>query len=85
MNRRTLMRVSLAVLALVAFGTARLMKLRGAPPDPGAQAGAPLVESANGGFTLGSLAFAPCELAQRNSAATTAAFSVSFEEKRDGM
>ncbi|MEO5559916.1 MAG: alpha/beta hydrolase [Dokdonella sp.] len=31
------------------------------------------------GFTLGSLAFAPCELDQRNSAATTAAFCAPFQ------
>jgi pimeloyl-ACP methyl ester carboxylesterase len=78
MNRRTLIKASLVALALVAFGGERLLKLRDAKPDAASNNGVALVETIGGGFTLGSLTFAPCELAQRNSAATTAAFCSPF-------
>jgi len=58
--------------------------------SPPSKAGERLVEAkATRGFTLGTLAFAPCELGQRNSTETTAAYCTPFQvpenwDKPDG-
>jgi pimeloyl-ACP methyl ester carboxylesterase len=88
-SRRTLIKVGLIALALVALAAKQWLD-RTHDAKPASHAGADLV-AARGrpGFTIGQLAFAPCELSQRNSAATTAAFCAPFHvpenwDKPDG-
>ncbi|HVT33237.1 MAG TPA: alpha/beta hydrolase [Rhodanobacteraceae bacterium] len=77
MSRRIGWKTLLAVLALAALAAGHLRSGRKAADASAAGAG---IVQTNGvaGFTLGRLAFAPCELAQRNTAATTAAFCTLF-------
>jgi len=78
MSRRTLFRIVLVLAALIVLGGHYWMQSDREPSTVSA-AGAPIVEThGQRGFTLGRLQFAPCELAQRNSAATTAAFCAPF-------
>jgi pimeloyl-ACP methyl ester carboxylesterase len=82
MNRRTAWKASLIAVALAAFGIGQFRSQRKAPEDPGA--GGRIVQANRGaGFTLGQLAFSRCELTQRNTAATTAAFCAPFSVPED--
>jgi pimeloyl-ACP methyl ester carboxylesterase len=82
MSRRTAVKILLIVLALAAFGIGQLRSVRTTPDGPGGGAG---IVPMNGGagFALGRLAFSRCELAQRNTAATTAAFCAPFDVPED--
>ncbi|HEY0180989.1 MAG TPA: alpha/beta fold hydrolase [Dokdonella sp.] len=85
MARRTLFRLVLtvAVLALL-VGRHWLRPERDAAAPAASTQGAAIVpRSGERGFTLGSLAFAPCELAERGSAATTAAFCAPLRVPED--
>ena len=78
MSRRALFRIVFVAVALLALA-GRYWLTRGHEPSATSAAGAAIVETRDArGFTLGQLAFAPCELEQRNSAATTAAFCAPF-------
>ncbi len=87
MNRRMLLRVLVVAIGVIALAVHWFR-----PRDDAARstAGQRLVEARDArGFTLGALAFAPCELGQRNSTATTAAFCTPFQvpenwDKPDG-
>ncbi|MEO7431251.1 MAG: alpha/beta hydrolase [Dokdonella sp.] len=87
MTPRTALKLAAVGLAVLAFAT----KAWWSPGSTEAKTtvstqGVPIVQRAGErGFTLGSLAFTPCELDQRNSAATTAAFCAPFKvpENRD--
>ena len=88
MNRRMLLRV-----VVVAIGVIALALHWFKPREAGvatSTSGQRLVEARDTrGFTLGTLAFAPCELGQRNSTATTAAYCTPFQvpenwDKPDG-
>ena len=78
MSRRVLTRILLIALALLAIiGQHWLRPSR--ETAAASSAGADIVQAhGSPGFALGRLAFAPCELGQRNSAATTAAFCAPF-------
>jgi pimeloyl-ACP methyl ester carboxylesterase len=84
MNRRTLLRILVVAAGLIALAVHWL-----APKDAAvatSTSGQRLVETRDTrGFALGTLAFAPCELGQRNSTATTAAYCAPFRvpENRD--
>ena len=78
MSRRSLIKGGLIALAVLALA-AKLWLDRTHETNKASRAGAALVPARDGqGFTLGRLAFEPCELSQRNSAATTAAFCAPF-------
>jgi pimeloyl-ACP methyl ester carboxylesterase len=78
MIRRTLLKVGVIALALIVLG-AKFWRDRARDAEPISHAGAALVPARSGaGFTIGRLAFEPCELSERNSAATTAAFCAPF-------
>lgn len=84
MNPRSALKIAVAVAFLAVVGAREWTKTRGTGADAGAVQGAGIVQK-NGerGFTLGSLRFEPCELGQRNTAATTAAFCAPFEVPED--
>jgi len=91
MNKRTVFRIAVAVVALGALAAKRwLSPASDAAGDAVSTQGVALVQkSGERGFTLGTLAFSPCELGQRDSAATTAAFCAPFQvpenwDKPDG-
>ncbi|HVZ21327.1 MAG TPA: hypothetical protein VG871_09715, partial [Vicinamibacterales bacterium] len=63
-------------VALAALGVGHFRSERSAPH--GSAGGGRIVETVAGGFTLGRLAFSRCDLTQRNTAATTAAFCAPF-------
>lgn len=81
MTTRNTLKIAAIALAMLAFATKSWWSSR----SPGAHAtestqGLPITQRAGErGFTLGSLKFSPCELDQRNSAATTAAFCAPFQ------
>ena len=75
MSRRTLVRL-LLVAAVLAFAAERWWS-GSKERNVESTAGEPLVETADG-FTLGRLRFRHCELAERDSAATTAAWCAPF-------
>ncbi|MEO8460554.1 MAG: alpha/beta fold hydrolase [Dokdonella sp.] len=91
MEKRNLVRLAAIVAVVALFAGKRFLGSdekggHTAPPDAG-----PAIEQKAGerGFTLGSLAFAPCELDQKNSGATTAAFCAPMQvpenwDKPDG-
>jgi pimeloyl-ACP methyl ester carboxylesterase len=89
MNRRATTKILLIAIALLAIGGQYWLSHRSGAPRL-SQAGSDLVPNRGGpGFTIGRLAFSPCELSQRNSAATTAAFCAPFRvpenwDKPDG-
>jgi pimeloyl-ACP methyl ester carboxylesterase len=79
MSRRTLFRILLVLAALGALA-ARHWFWTDRDSATASATGASIVEThGRRGFTLGRLAFTPCELTQRNSAATTAAFCAPFQ------
>lgn len=72
----------IAVAVLVAIGVIAYGRFRDKPDAaarPPASSGRFAVPSGTADFTLGSLAFTACELPQKRSAATTAAFCAPFE------
>jgi pimeloyl-ACP methyl ester carboxylesterase len=72
-----LLRTVVVAIGLIALGVHWLRP--GGERPATSTAGTRLVEThETRGFTLGTLAFAPCELGQRNSTATTAAFCAPF-------
>ena len=80
MDRRTVGKMGAIALALVALGGRQAWLAQHTPADALSTQGAAIVQKTGAhGFTLGRLAFAPCELEQRNSAATTAAFCAPFK------
>ncbi len=90
MDKRNAVRLAIAVAFLAVVGVREWTKPRAQRDGPDSEQGAVIVQK-NGerGFSLGSLRFEPCELGQRNSAATTAAFCAPFEvpenwDKPDG-
>ena len=87
MNTRTTLKIAALGLALFAIAGKSWWSSRhaGANATVSTQGVAIVQRAGERGFTLGSLAFTPCELDQRNSAATTAAFCAPFQvpENRD--
>ena len=89
MTRRATIKILLITIALLAIGGPYWLSHRSGAPRL-SRAGSELVPNRGGpGFTIGRLAFSPCELSQRNSAATTAAFCAPFRvpenwDKPDG-
>src|SRR6185312_2295655 len=92
MSRRMLLRVFVVAIGVIALAL-HWLKPKDAGPAATASpstAGERLVEArGTRGFTLGTLAFTPCELGQRNSTATTAAYCTPFQvpenwDKPDG-
>src|SRR4051812_45831981 len=79
MSRRLPWKILLLIAALIALG-ARYAWMPSNERRAASSVGERIVQTHRArGFTLGRLAFAPCELAQRNSAATTAAFCTPFQ------
>lgn len=81
-----LLLVALAIFAARRWSTP---EVQNAPLDTSTKGAAIAQAHGERGFRLGSLAFAPCELGQRNSAATTAAYCAPFQvpenwDKPDG-
>lgn len=83
MNRRSIVKILLILVAAALFLGHRWLRTH--PQDTTvSMQGAALVPARDSrGFRLGSLAFEPCELAQRDSAATTAAFCAPFRVPED--
>jgi pimeloyl-ACP methyl ester carboxylesterase len=80
MSRRNLVQIALAVAFLAVVGARQWSKSREPGRTPAGADGPAIVQKkGERGFRLGSLAFEPCELAQRNTAATTAAFCAPFQ------
>src|SRR6185312_8017878 len=88
MNRRMLLRVVVVAIGVIALALHWLKPKEAAVAT--STSGERLVEARDTrGFTLGTLAFAPCELGQRNSTETTAAYCAPFQvpenwDKPDG-
>lgn len=83
MDKRNMLKIAAVAVALAAFAGKRWW-LPHERADAGSMQGAPLLQKAGErGFTLGALAFAPCELGERNSAATTAAYCAPFQVPED--
>ena len=80
MNKRNLLRIAIAVTALAYIG---YMRFKPAPHGAAApQLAAPIPADAKA-FVLGSVHFSACELAQKNSGATTSAFCAPFSVPED--
>ena len=81
MTRRTGWRIALVLIALAAIAGRRWLAPSDEKPAADASTKGVAIAQTHGerGFTLGSLAFEPCELDQRNSAATTAAYCAPFQ------
>ncbi len=90
MDKRRVLKIAVAVAFLAAVGVQQWRSKHKDGSDSRSTQGAAIVQrGSERGFTLGSLRFEPCELDQRNSAATTAAFCAPFEvpenwDKPDG-
>ena len=81
MNKRTLARSAALLLVLAAFaGKALWQRSPASAPEPGVDL---VQKSGERGFTLGSLAFAPCELDAAHTAATTPAYCAPFQVPED--
>lgn len=79
-DKRKALKFAVAAAFVAVVGVHEWTKSRAPKGAAESRQGAAIVQkSGERGFTLGSLAFAPCELAQRNSAATTAAFCAPFQ------
>jgi len=79
MNKRSMIWLGVVLIGVVAFAGKRWLGSHDVATATSTK-GAPIAQKhGERGFTLGSLAFAPCELEQRNSAATTGAFCAPFE------
>jgi pimeloyl-ACP methyl ester carboxylesterase len=78
MDKRNTLKLRLAAAAvIVAVAGHSWWSHRSVTP---AEAGAPIVPSADGrGFSIGALAFSPCELTEHAAATTTAAFCAPFQ------
>jgi len=87
MNIRTPLKIAAIGVAIIAIAGKSWWSSRHADANPtvSTQNVAIVQRAGERGFRLGSLAFTPCELDQRNSAATTAAFCAPFQvpENRD--
>lgn len=84
MNKRSALKIAVAVAFLAVVGAREWTKARKAGADADSMQGAAIVQKGGErGFMLGSLRFEPCELGQRNTAATTAAFCAPFEVPED--
>jgi pimeloyl-ACP methyl ester carboxylesterase len=84
MDRRSLLKLAIAAAFVVAVGVREWTTSRAPSRQAESSAGAAIVQKpGERGFRLGSLAFAPCELAERNSAATTPAFCAPFRVPED--
>jgi len=91
MNRRSVLKIAAVVVALAVIAGRQWLwpGEKSAAPAKSTQ-GSAIVDSRDGrGFTLGALAFKPCELGQKNSGATTSAFCAPFQvpenwDKPDG-
>jgi pimeloyl-ACP methyl ester carboxylesterase len=81
MERRNAIRIGAIALGLAALAGKAWWSTQhaGAPAAAVAQGPAIVQNTGARGFVLGTLAFSPCELDQRNSAATTAAFCAPFQ------
>ncbi|MEO6689109.1 MAG: alpha/beta hydrolase, partial [Dokdonella sp.] len=81
MDKRKTLRVGAIVVGLAALAARGWWSTQhaGVPVDVASQGPAIVQTAGERGFTLGRLAFLPCELEQRNSAATTAAFCAPFQ------
>jgi len=80
MNRRTVFRIAVVAIALGAVvGRHWLWPAPDAAGTVSTQGAALVQKGGERGFSLGMLAFSPCELGQRDSAATTAAFCAPFQ------
>jgi len=77
-TKRNMIRIVAAVLVLGYFAYGQLRPKPGAHAVP-PRALLPVVPSNAKGFTLGKLAFKTCELTQRRSGATTAAYCAPFQ------
>ncbi len=83
MDKRNWAKIAIVAVALAAIAGKRWL-LPQERIDAASMQGAAIVQKAGErGFTLGTLAFAPCELDQRDSAATTAAFCAPFRVPED--
>jgi pimeloyl-ACP methyl ester carboxylesterase len=80
MDKRTLKRIAAFALVAVVAGEALWQRTHASAPEPGVD----LVQKpGERGFTLGSLAFAPCELDAAHTAATTSAYCAPFRVPED--
>ena len=81
MDKRNVLKVAAIALALGALAARQWWSAHptGVQAAVSTQGAAIVQKPGTRGFMLGRLAFAPCELEQRNSAATTAAFCAPFE------
>ena len=74
MSKRIALRIVAVAIAIVLVGWGAVKHEReGTPPGPG-----PLIAADAKAFTLGSLRFTACELAQKRSGATTRAYCAAF-------
>ena len=80
-NRRTLLRVLVVSIGVIALGWRLLQP--GRESAAASTAGEHIVQTGDGTFTLGRLAFARCELGERHSTSTTAAFCAPFRVPED--
>jgi pimeloyl-ACP methyl ester carboxylesterase len=81
MDKRNRFRMAAVVLLLVAFaGKALWQRSHASVPEPGVDL---VQKSGERGFTLGSLAFAPCELDAAHTAVTTPAYCAPFQVPED--
>ncbi|MFI4969663.1 MAG: alpha/beta fold hydrolase, partial [Lysobacterales bacterium] len=79
MGKRNALKIAVVALALGALAARQWWSSAHPPGAMASTQGAALVpDPRSAGFTLGTLVFAACELGQRNSAATTAAFCAPF-------
>lgn len=83
MNRRSALKIAVAVAFLAVVGVREWNKPRSGAGVEVPQGAAIVQKNGERGFTLGQLRFEPCELDQRNSAATTEAFCAPFEVPED--
>ena len=81
MNKRSLVQSAAIALVLAAFaGKALWQRAHASAPEPGVDL---VQKSGERGFTLGSLAFVPCELDAAHTAATTPAYCAPFQVPED--
>lgn len=81
MNQRSLLKIAVIAVALATLAGRQWWTAQHGHTDAAVstQGTAIVQQPGERGFTLGRLAFAPCELGQRNSAVTTAAFCAPFQ------
>lgn len=82
-DKRSALKLAIALAFVAVVGVREWTRSR-APAAAESRQGSAIVRNAgDSGFRLGSLVFEPCELTQRNSAATTAAFCAPFQVPED--